>query len=967
MKQRKTIQRYNIISNATATRWGLLRLVALLAILLVVMPAQAATDYTFSPTGLLPVGCSLNLSSTTSYTCSTVTLVDGDTIAVGLITPVTVTLTGALTTVSGNLINAAGVNSDMNIVTHGALTLGDNTFLNANVTAFGVMDIMAGSRIGGSVINTANGVITIGANITIGGSVEAVDGAINIGDSTTACGSVIITGGGVATLTTNVKIGGNIETAAGAITVGNLSAINGDITTSGSGVVTLTDVLVDGKVESYYGGITLTDSRIGGTVMSTGGGVVIITNSLTEDPMLDVQQALGCGDLTEPDHFVISHDTSGIHCAAETVSVTAKNAYGTTLTSYTGTVTLDTQTGNGSWSLSSGSGTLTDATANDGLATYNYDAADNGVATFALNYTEGTAIFNIDAYDGAMRDDDSEGDITFAANGFTLTASALSNPPPNPVNDPIGTQTAGTAFNLYLAAYGTTPTDSQCGIIETYTGSRNLTLTTNFVDPSSGTVSASGGGSTTFSNGQALINTKYKDAGQIQLSVSDGSINGGTNNFVVKPASLNIALSGSNQTAADPNGTVYTSAGSDFTVTVTAQDSEGSTTFNFGNESTPETIALVHALAQPAGGASGALNGSLSKTGSGLFSSTFNYSEVGIINLTADIGDDDFLGTGNISNTLNDIGRFTPQQFALTGLDAGALEHAIATGFFSYTGQSFGFSTTPNFTITAQNALGATTTNYTGLFGKLGASSVSVPAIIVDGTQNGSDGSNAMAIVHNQTAISHSDSGAGLHAYVLGSDTFTYTRNTNSLIGAFDSDIAISILSVTDFDGINSNFNSGNILSPTSTNIRYARILMPSVYGPETSAGELTAIPFTVQYWDGSNFVTHTIDSESSFGASTTMNNVSVSGHTDNLSAGELLDSDINFPLSVANVVLGIGDGISVNRPGVGNDGSVNITFDVDDWLTFDWNGSGDQNPTTTIHFGYYRGQDRVIYWREVH
>ena len=55
-----------------------------------------------------------------------------------------------------------------------------------------------------------------------------------------------------------------------------------------------------------------------------------------------------------------------------------------------------------------GAGVFVNATANDGEATYTFDATDNGVAAFTLYYPEGEATFDIDVFDGAIRDDDSE-------------------------------------------------------------------------------------------------------------------------------------------------------------------------------------------------------------------------------------------------------------------------------------------------------------------------------------------------------------------------------------------------------------------------------------------------------------------------------------------------------------------------------------------------------------------------------
>ena len=41
-------------------------------------------------------------------------------------------------------------------------------------------------------------------------------------------------------------------------------------------------------------------------------------------------------------------------------------------------------------------------------------------------------------------------------------------------DDPIDTQIAGAPFAIHLAAYGTTPSDPTCGIIETYDGNKPL-------------------------------------------------------------------------------------------------------------------------------------------------------------------------------------------------------------------------------------------------------------------------------------------------------------------------------------------------------------------------------------------------------------------------------------------------------------------------------------------------------------
>ncbi|MBA6328934.1 hypothetical protein H4J46_13490 [Colwellia sp. MB02u-6] len=286
MQKSKTIHRYDIISNATVTCCGLLRFVALLSILLTGVPAQAATEYEFPlagqlPAGKLPAGCSRDdLPSTTSYTCGALTLADGDTITVGLLTtPVTVTFTGAFTTVAGNLINAQGTTSDLNIVTNGVLTLGADTILNANVTGTAAINLGARSSIGGNITaSTTTGVVTLGATSTVGGFIHTDLGAVNVADSSVVGGD-ITTEAGVVTLSPSVSVGGGIDTIAGGVTVGGSSIISGDITTE-AGVVTLSPgVSVGGGIETIAGGVTVGGSSIiGGDITTEAGVVTLLTN-----------------------------------------------------------------------------------------------------------------------------------------------------------------------------------------------------------------------------------------------------------------------------------------------------------------------------------------------------------------------------------------------------------------------------------------------------------------------------------------------------------------------------------------------------------------------------------------------------------------------------------------------------------------------------------------------------------------
>ena len=259
------------------------------------------------------------------------------------------------------------------------------------------------------------------------------------------------------------------------------------------------------------------------------------------------------------DHFVVSHDNYGLNCLAETISVRVEDAANNPVTTYTETVTLDTRTGNGTWSLISGAGTLSDPVADDGLATYQWGAGDSE-AVFSLSYPTGSPVVDIDVYqtsDPSLADDDSEGTLSFSPSGFTLTETALGNPPAAPVSGFDATEIAATNFAVHIAAYGQTPDDPVCGIIESYAGSKPLEFWYRYDDPVTGTraptidsvaAATSEAGvspqTVTFVNGQASVTARYRDSGRIQLFVRDvspahpdlpGGIRGATEPFVVRP------------------------------------------------------------------------------------------------------------------------------------------------------------------------------------------------------------------------------------------------------------------------------------------------------------------------------------------------------------------------------------------------------------------------------------------------
>lgn len=761
--------------------------------------------------------------------------------------------------------------------------------------------------------------------------------------------------------------------ASGAVTLGNAARINGAL--AGSSVIVGNSAVIDYQAET----------------------------------MLNMNFGNVCTVAPSVDHFHLSHDGYGIHCLAEPVTVTAHDAGHNAVTAYTGGISLNTGTGKGTWSLLTGGGTFSDPTANDGLASHTFSGSDNGQAQFNLSYPEGSPTVNVTVCesDGSPCDDNSEGNLVFAPSGFTVTASALSNPPPSPINDPIATQTAGSTFTTHIAAYGQTPTDPLCGIIEGYTGNKPLKFWVGYDDPTTGTlaptvngtvIAASEAASTnqtvSFANGQASVSVKYKDVGRIQLQLKDDDIashpnviQGGSNAFVVKPAELAIleivrASDGAaNPGAVDVNGAVFLAAGEAIGVTVEARDAEGSRTPNYGRETAPEGLLLGHTLVQPGGGSSGALSnaGSFSTTlrdGSTLagrfYNGSLSFNEVGIISLQAQIGDGDYLLTGNVLGSASgNVGRFTPHHFRVsnTSLTPGC------TASFSYQGQSYSTA----FQLTAENLADGTTSNYTGSFAKLTPSAGTLNFRAID--RNGvsaimtpltarlsvlsASGSFSNGIANNISAslrLNRLLAGDGVTSIPDGPWLFFGTGTTPT-----DSDGVTLVASQRNLDADNDGSAEGLLLAEQVQ--RYGRLRLSPATGSELLA---LGLPMLVEYYapvvtgGSSGFLTSSDDSCTTLtlapAGPPTWGNVTLGSYTNSLASGETAPT--------GSVTLSSGTGtLTLSAPGAGNQGSVLVTVNAPVWLDYNWNAAtaGDENPSARATFGLFRGRRPLIYWRETY
>jgi MSHA biogenesis protein MshQ len=517
-------------------------------------------------------------------------------------------------------------------------------------------------------------------------------------------------------------------------------------------------------------------------------------------------------------------------------------------------------------------------------------------------------------------------------------------------------------------------------------------------------------------NNTARFDLTYPDAGKVQLharynipdelgNLTGNYMLGSSNTFVVRPFGFYINAVG-NPKAENATGTIYKKAGEEFTANVTAiqwqaEDdnlnndgipdddsnlSDNDLTPNFGQEMMKEKVVLAHQLIEPSGGSLGSLTGNIITNfthGKGQ-TTDLSWSEVGIIDLTASLYSSPYIDAnstfGSITGSTPYVGRFIPDHFDVTITNNSFADKCItAATDFTYIGQPFTYLNTPKLLITAKNLAEGTTQNYTETgYQKLTAANIVRTFPIEDTSKDGTDNATKMVVSaitldgNLTTPTSDPSSTAGEMTYTFNSlDSFTYSKNTNSKTGVFTSIYDIVINSIEDSDGANAStsldFNtpSTNTVSPTGVNLRFGRWQIENTFGPETSN---LPVSMAIQYWNGSDFLTNTLDSCTAFDG----------GNVANYS---LTLNDLNNPLSATNLtpisgggVFALGDAdLQIGKPTDDSRGQIRLTYDATPtWLQYDWSWNGvevkvfDENPSAIATFGLYRGNDRIIYMREV-
>jgi len=728
---------------------------------------------------------------------------------------------------------------------------------------------------------------------------------------------------------------------------------------------------------------------------STGGATNI--HEIGDFQVCAAQPISGYGS---PDHYAITHSSPGVTCEGSQITVTAHDAAHTAL------------------SLSSDTSlTITTTPSIDSIVSSPTTISSGASSTtFYLHESVATANIDIDVTDGTATDPDDAGSEDSVFN-FVDTAFRFYVGGTHTDDEPIGVQIAGKssavipdAQSLSLKAIRTNTDTGECeAALQSVTTSVDIAYECNnpttcsgsnllsIMADSTATVTRNNNGATLSytgvnmafdGSGIAPLSFNYSDAGQITLhakkdvsaSVPDPAytLMGSSNTFWTRPDKLLVTAksSGSDISGATSASTTIHKASENFDLVVAAVTNDGSTvTANYQ----PGQIQLLLDRTGPAsGGADGTLtyassnsigsalvptyqNVSLTAFSAGI--STYaaaNYSEVGLLNL--DLQDSNYGSSAiTVEGDAIDIGRFIPDHFTVSAGN-GAFDNAC--GSFTYIGQSFSYdsSSLPDLTITAKNGAStpATTANYTETgYQKLSANDVTRAWPTSDST---------LTLVSSPAGSPGTVSvggSAGESIFTFNSaDSFQHVKNAGAEVIPFTSAITISTTAIQDSDGVVATTGLPASSSPTGVAMRYGRWVVDNAYGPETSA---LNIPMRAEYYDGTNYVLNTEDSCSAFNAGVMVVNSNLSGGTTAASGTGTASGGVAT--------------IQMSTPGTGNVGIVDLCLNVENWLKYDWNGDGinlaqtcdvsssatqGDNPMSTATFGQYRGNDRIIYWREV-
>lgn len=671
-----------------------------------------------------------------------------------------------------------------------------------------------------------------------------------------------------------------------------------------------------------------------------------------EEVVADMRLGRSCSGTF--DHIRIEHDGVASICAPERITIKAcMDADCTAL--YPGDVTVNLSptgwVGGGTFSFRGGIGVRS-------LARSTPEEVTLGTTSVSPNPGYSSRCFN---------GSDETCTLEFETASCTFDAVEVGGDP----QTPIFTKLSGVSFDLDVLAL-LDPTTINTG----YTGSVSVDL----VD-STGATCPTGAGLTaatdiTYTSGDAgrkTVSFSYSHAARnvrVRATVAGVAPACSTDNFSVRPQTLDVSSPDATNTSL--GGTPIVVAGAPFTLLAAALP---------GYDGIPEIDNSLIVGSPIAGYLSGVFNSADPVTGisSGM---NISYDEVGHFGLNQNaIYDDSFTGVdqpgdcaAGFSNTLSGgrygcsfgnqliplvvdgsgFGRFVPARLAVSS-NTPVFANSCSSSF-TYMGQEFDYLIDPELTVTALNQAGTVTSNYGDNYWRLlsNLSGRSYTSNVVT-TANLTLSTSGSAIWNGTT---DSD---GVGTVTLSGEGLTHTKPAVPASPfTTNIDLTFSAADLTDSDGVcfdpenDGTCNSYSINPIVGGEQRYGRMLLSSAFGPETLP---LVVPVMTEYYAGSSFVLNTLDNCSSYNST----DLILDNFQGNLASGETLASGSGTLLS------GIGNSLSLSAPGVGNDGSVDVTLDLSlaTGAGLEWLQSSGNNPKAKATFGIFKGNNHLIYMRE--
>ncbi len=479
--------------------------------------------------------------------------------------------------------------------------------------------------------------------------------------------------------------------------------------------------------------------------------------------------------------------------------------------------------------------------------------------------------------------------------------------------------------------------------------------------------------------GQATISVNYADTGQVQLNArysgsaateDSGLIMNGADQFARRPDGLCVRTDGECE-AEDVSCSVFRKAGESFPLKITAHQWQNGSANVCTNDVTPNfelaDILLSHQLIAPEPGGNGELGEasySHSRSVTSLNEPAQSISEVGVFRFNVIPPEHGYFGMTIPPASSVATGRFVPDDFALsnvvfTPFTPGCI-NPIA---FSYMGQPI----TLNAVVTARNTNGDRTYNYRGNFAK---------AVALLQAENSNDGVERNSRLSGTSSFSWSDGQTNYNTATLQFNRLSSApwqdgpfQQLTLGLQVLDNDGGHSFMTDRNMNAITTDdcVDAGNCTATklVTTDVRYGRMVLDNAYGPETDDLPLS---LTAEYWNGSRFVTNTLDNCSLIDADKLTSNgdlpVTAVATANNLQQGQTPQQ--SFVLQA---------------PGEGEIGRIEGEYTVPAWLQYNWSGKitgcsvnpsdpvnpncYDENPSAEFIFGRYRGNPRQIFWRE--